>query len=102
MRRPTRRAFLATSLAAGTLGACAATASAIEPIRRQGRPHLRLSLAAYSFRQALDLKQREPAMTLETFIDFAAGQPFDAVELTAYFFPQTTARYLAQLKGRCT
>ncbi len=41
-------------------------------------------------------------MTLDDFIDFAAGQPIDAVELTAYYFPQTTPRYLAHLKARCT
>lgn len=94
-----RRQFLAASI----VGACSATpASAIEPIRRQGRPHMRLSLAAYSFRQALDLKQPKPAMTLEGFIDLAAGQPLDAVELTAYYFPETSPRYLARLKGRAT
>jgi sugar phosphate isomerase/epimerase len=95
-----RRHFLAASVA--TVCATAGAATAIEPIRRQGRPHLRLSLAAYSFRQALDLKQAQPAMTLEGFIDMAAGQPLDAVELTAYYFPETSPRYLARLKGRAT
>jgi sugar phosphate isomerase/epimerase len=79
------------------------TVSAIEPIRRTGRSHVRLSLAAYSFRRYLDLRQRnQPAMTLDDFIEFAAGQPLDAVELTAYYFPQTTNAYVAQLKGHCT
>ncbi len=64
---------------------------------------MRLSFAAYSFRQYLDLRRRpKPEMTLEDFIDFAAEQPFDAVELTAYYFPETSARFLARLKGRCT
>ncbi|MCI0683891.1 MAG: sugar phosphate isomerase/epimerase [Gemmataceae bacterium] len=89
-------------LAAAAVAWPAATAPAIEPIRRQGRPHMRLSLAAYSFRQALDLKQQEPALTLETFIDMAATQPLDAVELTGYYFPETSPRYLARLKGRAT
>lgn len=96
-----RRTFVGAALGAGALAA-ASTARAIEPIRRQGRPQIRLSLAAYSFRQALDLKQPKPAMTLETFIDLAATQPLDAVELTAYYFPETSPRYLARLKGRCT
>jgi len=61
---------------------------------------MRLSLAAYSFNRFLDL--RKPAMTLDGFIDLAAGLPFDAVELTAYYFRETTTRYLAGLKGRCT
>lgn len=94
-----RRDFLAASFGVVAFGA---TGSAIEPIRRQGRPHMRLSLAAYSFRQALNLKEQPPAMTLETFIDLAATQPLDAVELTAYYFPETSPRYLARLKGRAT
>jgi sugar phosphate isomerase/epimerase len=102
MTPSTRRTFLSGSLAAGVVGATAATGHAIEPIRRQGRPLIRLSLAAYSFRQALNLQQKPPAMNLDGFIDLAAGLPLDAVELTAYYFAQTTPRYLAQLKGRAT
>jgi sugar phosphate isomerase/epimerase len=96
-----RRQFLATSLVAGAVG-FAGSAAAIEPIRREGRSLIRLSLAAYSFRQALNLSQKPPPMNLEGFIDMAAGLPLDAVELTAYYFPETTTRYLARLKGRCT
>ncbi|MFO0965321.1 MAG: sugar phosphate isomerase/epimerase family protein [Gemmataceae bacterium] len=98
--KTTRRAFLA---AAGAVGLAASTAGAIEPIRRVGRPHMRLSLAAYSFRQALDLRRKpRPAMTLDDFIDWCAEQPLDAVELTAYYFAETTPRYLAGLKGHAT
>src|SRR5438132_1706808 len=100
MSHPDRRTFLSTALAAGVLGVSAGAAHAIEPIRRQGPPRMRLSLAAYSFRQALDLRQKPPAMTLDGFIDLAADLPLDAVELTGYYFPETTARYLARLKGR--
>src|SRR5262249_26074987 len=100
----TRRQFLHSSLLAGTgLVLGAGSAVAIEPIRRSGPSHLRLSIAAYSFRQALDLKRKpKPAMTLDDFIDLAAGMDLDAVELTEYYFPQTTPDYLAHLKGRCT
>jgi sugar phosphate isomerase/epimerase len=100
----TRRHFLGASLAVGTSAALvAAPCSAIEPIRRTGRSLIKLSLAAYSFRQFLDLRRKpQPTMSLEDFIDLAAGLPLDAVELTAYYFPQTTSRYLANLKGRCT
>ncbi len=94
-----RRVFMQTSLA---VGAVAGSASAIEPIRRTGRPQMKLSLAAYSLRQLLDLKQPKPAMTLLDFIDHAAGLPFDAVELTGYYFAETTNAYLAALKGRST
>lgn len=104
MDTATRRQFLHSSLLAGTgLVLGAGSASAIESIRRTGPAHLRLSLAAYSFRQALDLKSKpKPKMTLDDFIDLAAGMELDAVELTAYYFPKTTAEYLAHLKGRCT
>ena len=100
----TRRHFLQATLAAGAAGTVAASSSAaIEPIRRTGRPHMRLSLAAYSFRQFLDLRRKpQPTMSLDDFIDLAAGMPLDAVELTGYYFRETTPRYLASLKGRCT
>ena len=101
MALPSRRAFLRGSFVAGA-AAIPAAAHAIEPIPRTGRPLLRLSLAAYSFRQALNLQRKPPAMTLEGFIDLAATWPLDAVELTGYYFPETTPRYLARLKGRCT
>jgi sugar phosphate isomerase/epimerase len=93
-----RRDFLLASLAAG---ACSFhRASAIEPIRRSGQPLLKTSFAAYSFRQELNLQR--PTLNLAGFIDYAATQPFEAVELTAYYFPETTPAYLARLKGQCT
>ncbi len=59
----TRRQFLASALAAGAGLALGGPAAAIDPIRRTGKPHLRLSLAAYSYRKYLDLKK--PTMTLD-------------------------------------
>jgi sugar phosphate isomerase/epimerase len=103
MRSLTRRRFLQATASTAAGLTVAGTAEAIEPIRRTGRAHLRLSLAAYSFRRYLNLRQQpQPAMTLDNFIEFAAGQPLDAVELTQYYFPQTTPQYLANLKGHCT
>jgi len=104
MYQADRRRFLQTSLLTGVgLGLGASTAQAIEPIRRTGRPQMRLSFAAYSFRQYLNLSIKPmPSMTLEGFIDASAAMPFDAVELTAYYFPNTMPQYLANLKGRCT
>src|SRR5262245_29240176 len=99
----TRRQFLHTALAAGTGMALAGPAAAIDPIRRPGKPHLRLSIAAYSYRQYLDLKPKpKPSMNLDDFIDTAAAMDLDAVELTQYYFPETSPEYLAHLKGRCT
>ena len=63
----TRRQFLATSLIVPpTLRS--GFAEAIEPIKRPSdKPDLKLSLAAYSYRQFLELKK--PTMTLFEFID---------------------------------
>ncbi len=98
-----RREWLA---AAGGLAVTTGTyspARAIEPIVRTGKPKLKLSLAAYSFRQWLDLRKKpKPDWTLHDFIDFAATQDIDAVELTAYYFAQTSPEYLAGLKAKCT
>lgn len=99
MRFSRRELFAAA--AATSLGLSAGPA--IEPITRQGLPRLKLSLAAYSFRQWLDLKKpKDPAMTLSDFIDYAAAQDIDAVELTAYYFPETTPEYLGKLKRQAT
>ena len=77
-------------------------AAAIEPIRRPDGSRIKLSLAAYSFNGALGHRPM-PTMTLNDFVDFAGGNPLDAVELTAYYFPEPiTNEYLAQIKGRCT
>ena len=96
---PNRRDFIAFS-AAALATPLVKPAAAIEPIRRAGGPHMRLSLAGYSFRQKLDLKK--PTWTYFDFIDFAAAQQIDAVEFTEYFFDGTSPEYLAKLKLNCT
>ena len=93
-----RRTLLHTTatLAAGT------TLQAIEPIPRTGKPRLKLSLAAYSFRKQLTAKPGTPGeLDMLGFIDWASGQDLDAVEPTSYFFPkEVTPQYLAQLRRR--
>jgi sugar phosphate isomerase/epimerase len=92
---------LQSTVAAGAglaLGGPAATA--IEPIRRTGKPHMRLSLAAYSYRKYLDLKK--PTMTLDDFVELAAEMNLDAVEPTSYYFADTSPEYMGRLKARCT
>ena len=78
-------------------------ANAIEPIQRNGKSHLRLSLAAYSYRKylALNIKPKPP-MTLDDFAELAAGMNLDAIEPTAYYFADTSPAYLARLKGKCS
>jgi sugar phosphate isomerase/epimerase len=105
MTTTTRRQFMQTALTAGAgLALGSGAARAIEPVRRDGKPHLKLSVAAYSYRQYLDLKRqgRQGSMALDDFIDAGARMDLDAVEFTQYYFPQTSAEYLAHLKGRCT
>jgi sugar phosphate isomerase/epimerase len=90
-----RRAFLATI-------AAAPAALAIDPIRRTGKADIRLSLAAYSYNRHLNLRGKaKPTMTLEEFIDAAAKMELPAVELTAYYFRETTKDYLSAIKARC-
>jgi len=92
-----RRNFLQTTAAVAASPALPGLSLAIDPIKRPSdKPDLKLSLAAYSFRQFLDLKK--PSMTLFDFIDLAADLPLDAVELTSYYFAATTDAYLDKLK----
>jgi sugar phosphate isomerase/epimerase len=95
---PSRRQFLAASAVALTGGLHPPLSSAIDPIKRPGdKPDLKLSLAAYSMRQFLDLKK--PTMTLFDFIDFAAELPLDAVELTSYYWAEQTDAYAEKLRA---
>ena len=94
--RISRRRFLVASAALATVPAV----KGIEPIKRTGKPHLRLSIAAYSFRQYLDLKK--PTMTLDDFAELAAKLELDAIEPTAYYFGDTSLAYMAKLKAHCT
>jgi sugar phosphate isomerase/epimerase len=70
-------------------GGGAAAAFAQAPIKRVGGAKLKLSLNAYSFNKTLNdhLKGRKKGMTLFDLLDFCAGQDFDAVDPTGYFFP---------------
>jgi len=77
-------------------------AQAIGPIKRNGDPKLKLSLAAYSFRKQLTAKPGTPgAMDMLGFVDWCATQDLDGCEPTSYFFPkEITPEYLAQLKRK--
>jgi sugar phosphate isomerase/epimerase len=98
-----RRDFLASA----ALGALALpsvlirTASAIDPIKRTRPSHLKLSLAAYSFRDSLAPRGRKPTMDLFDFVELAADLALDGVELTSYYFPpDVNPDYLHRLKQR--
>ena len=101
MRTFTRRSFLTAT--AGTAAAClAGPALGIEPLKRPGKPLMKLSLAAYSMKRYLAAKGgSEGAMDMGGFIDYCAKLRLDGTELTSYWFPKTVTReYLAGLKRR--
>lgn len=96
-----RREFLKKSVmltAAGMVGGTAA--HAIEPLKRSAPAQMKVSCAAYSFRQFL--AGRNPTMTLEDFVAKCAAMGLDGTELTSYYFPQpVTTEYLLKLKKQC-
>lgn len=104
MSNLSRRDWL-SSASTAALAALAASpaARALEPLVRRGPPRLRLSLAAYSFR---DFFRDQPgpgaakdpgakAMDMLGFLDYCAAQGCDGAELTSYYFPHDlTPAYL--------
>ena len=80
--------------------------SAADPPVRNGKPLLKLSLAAYSFnrlfaRRGTPEQIAAAEMTLEKFIDYCAEQGLGATELTGYYFPkEVTTAYLLSLRER--
>ena len=99
-----RRRFLGQSLAIGAVAAggslFCAEASPAEPIVRNGKPYMKLSVAAYSYRQSLNLKK--PTMTMQDFVVQAAALDVDGCEPTSYYFPgypgDISEAYLLKLK----
>lgn len=104
--RLTRRSFIHTAglgLGAAT-GSLATGARAATPPQRPGASHMKLSLAAYSFRASMarrgTAEERAAAdMRLPDFIDLCAELNLDGTELTSYYFPkEVTHDYLMDLK----
>jgi len=95
-----RRGFLRRSLlAAAAAPAVLRTpeAKAIPPIPHHRPSRLKLSIAAYSYRQMLTAKP--PKMDMFGFVDLAADLGFDAVEATSYYFPaDADDAYFARFK----
>ena len=96
MQAATRRTFLRTTAAAAVMAATRPV-SAIPPIGRTRPSHLKLSLAAYSYRQWLTAKP--PKMDLFKFVDLCADLALDGTELTSYYFPPDAGpEYFHRLK----
>jgi len=97
----TRRDILKRGVATAAAGlgtlACQPSALAIPPIGRTRPSHLKLSIAAYSYRDYLTSKP--PRMNLFDYVNLAADMGLDAVEPTSYYFPHdVTTDYLHRLK----
>lgn len=101
-----RRSFfkstgLGLGVAAGTL---ATSSQAAAPLPRTGTSHMKLSMAAYSFRDSLatrgtDEEIAKAGMRLSDVIDLSAQYGLDGVELTSYYFPKdVTNEYLMAIK----
>jgi sugar phosphate isomerase/epimerase len=96
-----RRGFIASCVSAGALSVTAnvRSAAAIEPIKRTGHSKIKLSLAAYSYRDLLTGKN--PKVTLADFIDDCAAMELEGTELTSYYFPpDASPEFLRQLKAQ--
>ena len=99
-----RRGFLKQGLALGAAVAGGAVlsheAAAAQPIVRTGKPYMKLSVAAYSYRKYLDFKN--PTMTMSDFIAEAAALDIDGCEPTSYWFAnypdEIDTAYLLALK----
>src|SRR5688500_15050171 len=110
MQNVSRRNFLklstAASLAAAVTPFGAFAASTSESFKRTGQPRLRLSLAAYSFRDNFPLMRGQPNAKMQAskgtdmfkFIDYCAAQGCEGAELTSYFFDSESDDYLLKLK----
>ncbi len=72
-------------LMAGMAGLWPMVCGAVPPMGRSGKARMRLSLAAYSFR---DQFKDAAVMDFPKFIDYCAEQGCDGAELTSYYFPQ--------------
>jgi sugar phosphate isomerase/epimerase len=104
----TRRDFFrASGLAIASFGLLPNPIAAIEPFSRSAPPRLRLSLAAYSFRdyfkEANHKRESDRAslkqLDMFQFVDYCAEHGCQGAEVTSYYFPEKiTNDYLVKLK----
>jgi len=93
-----RRRFL-TAASLGAAAALANGALAVQPLDRTHDSRIKLSCCAYSLRKYLQGKDR--SMSLEDFIAKCVEWGLDGVELTSYYFGESTPEYCHQLKRAC-
>ncbi|MSR58096.1 MAG: sugar phosphate isomerase/epimerase [Planctomycetaceae bacterium] len=93
----TRRQFLQVALAGGISVSLRGLAGAADPVKRNGKPHMKLGLAAYSYRDFLN--GDKATMHLDDFVRLCADLNLDGTELTSYYFPKDFGDdYLIHLK----
>ena len=101
-----RREFVAASAASIAMLGITVQGFAANPVKRIGKPYMKLSLAAYSFNRFLPRNWPSPrtsdaTMTLHDFIDFCAEMDIDGTELTSYYFPrEVSPEYIRGIKER--
>lgn len=110
MKNVTRRNFIKLSTVAGLAAAItplpAIAANNPGPFHRPGQPRLRLSLAAYSFRENFAMMRGKANTKMAAgrktdmfkFIDYCAAHGCDGAELTSYFFDSESDQYMIDLK----
>jgi len=86
----TRRGFLRRGTTALLAASAAPALRAVEPFVHTDPARLRLSLAAYSFRDELGKGRDGSAPTLDMFgfLDYCAANGCEGAELTSYYFPK--------------
>lgn len=99
MNLTTRRTFLTTAALGMAAGPAIFPTKSLarDPIGRTRPSHLKLSVAAYSYRDFLISKP--PKLDLFDFVNLCADMGVDGVELTSYYFPpDVNVDYLHRLK----
>jgi sugar phosphate isomerase/epimerase len=92
---------LANGLANGLATSTSAPGAAEpRPVGNRGAKLARFSLAAYSYRDLLNIKK--PQMSLFEFVDECVALGLDGTELTSYYFPEEVSDdFLRKLKLHC-
>lgn len=98
----TRRKFLsrmgACSMGLASLPFLSNSLKAVGPIVRPGNPRLKLSLAAYSFRDQFSGKGPGSKISMVDFIRYCAQLGISGAELTSYYFEDESKEYFLNLK----
>jgi sugar phosphate isomerase/epimerase len=102
--KPTRRQMLGAGIAAA-IGAAGTSRAAVVPATPSTgtgtiASQLKLSCAAYSFRQYLPQGDKKGTMTLHDLLELAAVWRLDALEPTSYYFSAEDKPYLHSLKAK--